>query len=124
MPVFLTFDPQPPARYDIEYQEYGWLWSKSTSGEGAEQQDVWALPRGPFDARQMPANAAAASSPRFMRVDDLSIAANCKPEQIGKAGWVWIVNYPPRLKPGALWIDYWYCSGRNGARLERLENID
>ena len=41
---------QPPARYDHIWPEtpIQWLWSRSTSGEGAEQQDLWTIPKSPF----------------------------------------------------------------------------
>ncbi len=37
-------NPQPPEKYSEKYIEDGWLWSRSTSGGGSEQQDVWTLP--------------------------------------------------------------------------------
>lgn len=45
-------DPQPPSRYDRLYLEsgadYGWWWSKSTSGEGSSQQDLMIFPKHDF----------------------------------------------------------------------------
>lgn len=41
-------EPQPPTRYIERYVERGWLWSRSTSGQGAEQQDLWTIPPCPF----------------------------------------------------------------------------
>ncbi len=44
----IPFNPQPPKRYTEEFLEEGWLWSRSTSGQGNEQQDLWTMPLKPF----------------------------------------------------------------------------
>ena len=40
--------PQPPAKYDRLYYEPRWFWSQSTSGQGAEQQDLLPVPKCPY----------------------------------------------------------------------------
>lgn len=46
--ILLPIEPQPEAKYDTPYPEkcglHFWAWSKSTSGEGAEQQDLHSFP--------------------------------------------------------------------------------
>lgn len=46
--IVREMEPQPPAKYTEQYLERGWLWSRSTSGEGSEQQDLWPLPTCPL----------------------------------------------------------------------------
>jgi hypothetical protein len=47
--IYVEMSPQPPERYTQIYEERRsdgsaeWLWSEETSGEGAEQQDLYSL---------------------------------------------------------------------------------